>query len=348
MENSIEPLALPVGIRQRGESYFIDVTVKGVRRTATAPDLNSAIIRQSELKLELLKQMGNPVTGEKNEWTLAQAFDATCNLRWNVEESKSWKKLQQNGENVLRHFGKATLLSSITSERIDSFAQLMKESGLSGGTVNRQLSALSKMLSVAMDKRRLAHRPKIYRKRESPGRIRFITEEEEALILQTFQLWGMSEQAEIVQVLVDTGLRPSELWRLEKRDLDFASDLIHIWTSKNDKPRSIPMVSRVRNILHKRATILREPLVFPYNNYWFERHWDKMKQHLHMEKDKEFIPYCLRHTCCTRLVQRGVPLSNAQVWMGHKTILTTRRYAQFSPDDLRRAAQVLEKPFAVC
>lgn len=33
MESHIEPLALPVGIRQRGDSYFIDVTVKGIRRT---------------------------------------------------------------------------------------------------------------------------------------------------------------------------------------------------------------------------------------------------------------------------------------------------------------------------
>ena len=56
------------------------------------------------------------------------------------------------------------------------------------------------------------------------------------------------------------------------------------------------------NMDHKCAATLKDMLVFPYNNYWFERHWTKMKQHLHMDKDKEFIPYCLPHTCCTRLV----------------------------------------------
>jgi integrase len=249
--------------------------------------------------------------------------------------------LQQNGENVLRHFGKTTLLSTLTSDRIDSFAQAMKEDGLAGATINRQLSALSKMLQVGVDKGRLKSRPKIERKRESPGRRRVISETEEAKIIHTFQQWGLEEQSAVVQVLADTGLRPSELWRLTANDINFSSNLIHVWESKTDVPRSVPMTERVQSIMRKRQAI-KSAVLFPYDNHWMRGPWERVKRHLGLSDDNEFVVYAFRHTCASRLVQRGIHLLYVQEWLGHSSNTMTKRYAHLCPRNLQEAVKVLE------
>lgn len=51
--------------------------------------------------------------------------------------------------------------------------------------------------------------------------------------------------------------------------------------------------------------------------------------------------HLLRHTCASRLVQRGVDLYVVQKWMAHKNIQTTQRYAKLHPRNLQSAANIL-------
>jgi len=67
-----------------------------------------------------------------------------------------------------------------------------------------------------------------------------------------------------------------------------------------------------------------------------------MKTVMNLEHDEQFIPHCLRHTCASRLVQRGVPIMVVQEWLGHKTIQMTMRYAHLCPTNLEAAVKVLE------
>ncbi|MGB1611160.1 MAG: tyrosine-type recombinase/integrase, partial [Flavobacteriaceae bacterium] len=52
--------------------------------------------------------------------------------------------------------------------------------------------------------------------------------------------------------------------------------------------------------------------------------------------------HCLRHTCASRLVQRGIDLRVIQEFLGHKSISTTIRYAKIAPKNLETARDVLE------
>ena len=336
-------MRLPKGIRQRGNSLLVDVTVNGVRRTGTVAglDLQRAVAMQAEMRADMLKSIAGQ-RQTQDVWTLRQAYEKACELHWNERESKSHRQLQRNAELALDYFGEATVVDSISADRIDAYARHLQESGLCGGTVNRKMSALSKMLTLAVRKGKLQARPHIERKKEYQGRIRFLTAAEERLMLATFDQWGLDEQSEVACVLIDTGLRPSELWRVQARDLDFLGNLIHVWDSKNDKPRSVPMTARVRDILWRRSDCMTGGSLFPYDNFWFDRAWNRMKTHIGMGDDKEFVPYALRHTCASRLVQRGVALKVVQEWMGHKAIQTTLRYAHLCPTNLQEAVKVLE------
>ena len=66
-------------------------------------------------------------------------------------------------------------------------------------------------------------------------------------------------------VLIDTGLRCGELWRLTGRDVDFTHDMVSVWQTKADMPRSVPMTRRVRAIMLKCGG-LNDQRFFPHDN----------------------------------------------------------------------------------
>lgn len=332
---------LPAGIRQRGATYAVSCTVKGVRRTSTAPTLDAALLTQAELRAELLRTIQGTRAGLRKDacWTLQQAFDQTAAIMW--RDCASSRQLTANGKQVLDLIGPATLLQHITTEKIDALVGDLQDRGNANGTVNRKLAALSTMLTFAGKRGKLDKLPHIQYRPEAECRIRFLTPTEEQQVIGTLRLWNKADHADAVEVLIDTGLRPSELWRLEARDMD--EKVLNIWKTKNTHPRSIPMTRRVKEILLRRASTLPQGKLFPYTNWWLGDVWDKVKRHLHLEQDSQFIPYALRHTCLSRLVQRGVNLKIVQVWAGHTVITTTMRYAHLSPTDLLGAVSVLEE-----
>ena len=144
---------------------------------------------------------------------------------------------------------------------------------------------------------------------------------------------------------MDTGLRPIELSKLEARDVVVKGDRpsVTTWETKTDDPRTVPLTRRA-------AAIVRERLVaagptdklFPERYGQLRLRWDQVRQHMKLHTDPQFVIYCLRHTCASRLTQRGVPLQVIKEWMGHKNISQTLEYAHLAPANLYNAVAALE------
>jgi integrase len=82
--------------------------------------------------------------------------------------------------------------------------------------------------------------------------------------------------------------------------------------------------------------------LFPRNgNEWMRIPWARVREHLGMTDDLQFVPHMLRHTCATRMSGRGVSMAIIKEWLGHRGVSTTLRYTHFSPTDLRGAAVAL-------
>src|SRR4029077_12563173 len=125
-----------------------------------------------------------------------------------------------------------------------------------GATINRKLAALSKVMGYAMrrsDVSGLKTKPHFERQPEGEGRIRFLTVKEEQELLKILNDWGKQDHADAVVVLIDTGLRGSELWKLEVRDVDLKAGTLTIWMPKNKNPRTVPMTARVKDIFTRRT-----------------------------------------------------------------------------------------------
>lgn len=252
-----------------------------------------------------------------------------------------------NAKPAFVHFGENRLLSTIKLRDMDAYIDKLLRAGDTGATVNRKLSCLSVIIRTAYDRGGLgkAELPKFPRRlKESEHRIRFLSSREEETLLHLLHDSDFEGQAEAVQVLLYTGFRCGELWRLEKRDIDLNNHTMTAWQTKNGHPRTIPIVDCIMPVITRRMHEIQSDKLFPEgSNPWLRTAWGKAREMMGLSDDAQFVPHCLRHTCATRLSQQGIPLIVIKKWLGHMSIQTTIRYAHFNERDLFLAAYQLNK-----
>lgn len=344
-KDKMNAVTLPRGIRPHRSGYIVDVTVGGKRRTKTAATLEAALLAREALRNAASATSNSAGAGDdtsRDDWTLEQATERTMQVVW--AGKSAYKTMLINSKAVLGFFGADTPVQDITLDDIDRFvAHLLNERGNSGGTVNRKLSCLSRILRTAFERGKLEKMPKMPKRREAEHRIRFLSPEEEARMLTILEATATQDVQDAILCLLYTGFRCGELWRLECRDIDLERGTLTAWKTKNHHPRTVPIVGRIRPIIERRMQACGGTgRLFPMgSNDWLRRPWDILRYHMGMDDDPQFVPHMLRHTCATRLSQAGVSMPIIKEWMGHTSITTTARYAHFSPSDLRHAATLL-------
>jgi integrase len=283
------------------------------------------------------------------------SLERACELCWAEEYAhiaSAWPKtVKLYFAAMQKFFGVGATLEEIASpERVAEFTKHLYESGNAQGTVNAKLSVLSKLLNWAIEKRYIKEKPKLKRRKVNNARLSYLSYEDEATILRLLRQWEYHDEADAVAVLIDTGMRSSELFRLTGKDAVDLGDKkqmpITIWQTKGGETptRRIYATTRVRDILRRRKTAYGDGKLFPTLNNWrMIRVWNRAKSVMGKDDDKEFVVYLCRHTCASRMVQRGVPLGVIQKWMGHKNIQMTMRYAKNAPADFEAAALALDQ-----
>ena len=326
-------------VTKRGNSFEGSVHHKSKRIRQSFPSKQEAenwVIHQKAAIASGKPLQSNTVMGTR---TWGDLLEATYNRYW--RDAKSESTLRRNAEAVVAFFGSTNPVGGIMQEQIDSLILNFEGKGNSNATVNRKLAALSKMLHFAFDRGWLQELPKIEKKREPKGRIRWLTFEEEDALVAKFRELERDDMADLIIVLVDSGLRVGEALSLEWRDV--TEGAITIWENKSDHPRSIPMTKRVQLIFEERRTRGIEKPFCMVKQTTFNHIWEYVRSLLGLARDKQFVPHALRHTCASRLVQAEVPLLEVKEILGHKAIQMTMRYAHLAPKNLTNAISKLER-----
>jgi len=147
--------------------------------------------------------------------------------------------------------------------------------------------------------------------------------------------------ADLVEVLLSTGMRLGELLALRYDDVNFETNLISIWFNKGDRPRSIPMTVTAKTILERRKkTSPIKP--FTFTSYQAENAWKWVRKQIGLEKDKEFVLHHLRHSFASRLAGKDISLYIIKELLGHSTIQVTEKNDHLSPGKLAEAVTVLD------
>jgi integrase len=329
-------------IYPRGESFIVSVGSGANRYRDTFPTLAAAeeaelkeLLRRKEARNGTAKALA-PVSKGK---TLQEAFEHTWRHRW-AKLPRSIKTNEINCTAVLDGVGRDTYLMDITPEVITDLIEAFEDDGNSGGTINRKLSTLRVMLKTAYDQEWLNRVPKIPMQDETEHRDRWMDLDEEARVLAKCEHLGLYDLRDYIMMAVDTGFRRAEMLRLTPAD--YSNGMLHLYRgeTKNKHARTIPATKRVAEIIKRRMDLPR--LVSPITKHTLRSQWDHLRAAMGMKEDPQFVVHMLRHTCASRLVQRGVPLAMVQKWMGHLDIQTTLRYAHLDPDALQGARAALE------
>ena len=331
-------------ITKRGTSYQVSVGSGDQRFRQTYKSKQEASVAEAEALLRQKTTGSALITGveiapklDKGP-TLKDAHDLTWRLHWSQDRGRKTHEVFCRA--IFNEFAPATPLTDITFDSILEAVEAWEDEGNGGQTVNHKVSHLSMMLKTAMDKGWIDKMPKMVRRKPGKGRIRFINEAEEQRLLNACAELGFDELRDLVQVAIDTGFRRGELLQIAPSDLIGGKIHLYDGETKNGKGRAVPVTSRVEAIIQRRGTGSR---VFSYTFCTLRREWNLVREFMGLSEDKQFVVHMLRHTCATRLVQRGVPLPIVKEWMGHSTITTTMRYVQFAPDSLNVAKLALEQ-----
>ncbi|WP_116949216.1 tyrosine-type recombinase/integrase [Jiangella endophytica] len=159
----------------------------------------------------------------------------------------------------------------------------------------------------------------------------------------------------LVELGMDVGLRPGEIYGLHGHRVDWIRGKIHVThVMTRDGLREYPksMMSR-RTVpvppgtLERMSTLMvgrpRTALVFTApaggpiddgdfrNRIWYPA--------VEASGIRRFPPRIMRHTAASWLVQDGVPLYDVQALLGHEDYATTQRYAHLQPDAHSRVAE---------
>ena len=150
------------------------------------------------------------------------------------------------------------------------------------------------------------------------------------------------EARDIIICLIDLGCRVNELLNLEKRFVDFDNNQINFNDRKNDQAVAVPMTDRVRLIIKKYYDNCKDfDKLFSLNYSRMYGFWQAARESLGYADKKFYTIHLCRHTCASRLVQRGVPILLVKDWLGHEDIENTMIYAHLAPKALHSVVEVL-------
>lgn len=331
-------------IYQRGDAFLVSVGSKGNRYRQSFKTKPEAELAELQA-LTRMKASGSPLEAPTSPvqvvtkgYTLQDAHDLTWRLYWKGDKGKECHEVTIKC--VFRTIPSQTLLTDITPALVLEAIEEWEDEGNSGSTVNRKVSHISKMLTTAVEQGMLSHAPKLPRRKPGKHRIRWMSEQEELKVLNACTQLGLDDLRDFITVAIDTGFRRSELLGLVPNDFVNGMVQLHAGSTKSDKARAVPATKRVAEILTRRSDNRK---LFDFQFHTLRARWLALKTHLGMDDDPQFVIHMLRHTCASRMVQRGVNLAVVQQWMGHSNIATTLRYAHLAPDSLAIGREALEQ-----
>lgn len=314
-----------MNIRKRGKSWQVDGIVEGrrVRR-----QFRSA----AEAEAFVSAGTGQPV----RERTLGELYSRVYAARWSALKSQAMAGL---GQRIVERFGPDTPVSKIDAGRLHDMVSGLRKDGYSNATINKWVCGVGVMLQHAVLEGWIDKRPEIRSLKEPAGRNRFLSPDEEREITD---LIGRQDErlAKLVSVLVDTGLRLSEAIGLEWRDI--TGDQLTVHDTKNGSSRSVPLTRRAREVLASLDRSCQRPFSFT-DRHHASRAFTRARERSSMRGDEEVVMHTLRHTCASRMIQRGVPVAVVSSWLGHRSLAVTMRYSHLRPDHLRDYVHVLER-----
>lgn len=243
-----------------------------------------------------------------------------------------------------------TAAKDITPSALREFVYHLKDLGLAGSSIRRNISALRTWFRVMLAEGLVTHDPT--ERLDSPQRWRTLPEvlsvEEVTALLAAPQLeerLAFRDRA-MLELAYGAGLRVSEWIGLALKDVLLDEGLLRVF-GKGSKERLVPIG---RSAIGAVAVYLRElrPVLEKGSGkgiLFLNGHgkpltrmgaWKILRKYVEMAGiEKAVSPHTLRHSFATHLLEGGADLRAVQEMLGHADIATTQIYTHVDREYLR-------------
>jgi len=251
-------------------------------------------------------------------------------------------------------FGRHTL-QSITAGTVEQYkihrSQQVRKNARDGrlvtpAAVNRELAVLRILFNFAIRLGKARENPvaKVKFFRERQNHMRVLSAEEEGRYLAA----ASPSLKDVAAVMLETGMRPGEIYRLRRDDIDLELKSVLVRTGKTvNATRHIPLTERALTILARRVKHGESCWLFPSSFDPGKPVLDVRKAHDAAVRRAKISPpfrlYDLRHTALTRMAMAGIDLPTLKELAGHSQIQMTMRYVHPTPEHKRRAIEKFEE-----
>lgn len=239
---------------------------------------------------------------------------------------------------------------SITEDKVRAWIVSCLQNNISERTINRKISTLKTYFKYLIRMGYIHHDPmvKVYTPKVG-RRIPYFVDESHMNLLTDHRLfdkdfYGFRDQL-IVEMLYQTGMRLSELIRIEDRDIHFGSQQIRIIGKRNKEriiPLTAPLVEMIRQYmaLREEKFLRRAPGFFLVTNKGkklYEKFiYRTVKKYLSFVTTLEKrSPHVLRHTFATHMLNHGADLNAIKEILGHANLSATQIYTHSTFEKLR-------------
>jgi len=333
-----------MALRKRGKYWHYRFKFKGQLYDGSTKATNE--VRANRIVSKIKEDLVNGLFGLPTQVKLPK-FDEM------VEEFLAYSKAQhepgtyelhENNCNALLRWFKGKRLDEISPKLVEKFKEERSREKcsnndkkiVSAATVNRALTTLKVLYNHAIDVHELPLRnpvKKVKYQEEVPKEMKILTLEEEARYLHN----ASQPLKDVATVMVGTGMRPEEVFKLQGGNVNVAKSTIFISRGKTKAARrSVPITSaEATEVLKSRRALYKDGYLFPA-----EPKFGLLAKMPHLTTVRKghnaavkragitgpFVLYDLRHTYATRSLDAGVDLVTLSKILGHSEIQMSLRY----------------------
>jgi integrase len=304
---------------------------------------------------------GVPVTPKIGRLRFEEAATDVVN-DYRVNGRRSLDDLERRIKLHLQPFFGGRRMSAVTTSDVRAYiakrqadvrvvgkGDVRRETPTSAGEINRELTALKRMFSLAVQAGKLIAKPHIPMLKENNVRTGFFDREQFEAVRRR-----LPEDVQPVVTLAHiTGWRLGEILPLQWRQVDFAAGEVRLdpGTTKNDEGRVFPMTTDLQKLLNDQRARTDEvqrrrgavcPWVFHRDGRPIKSIIVAWRSACRSAGCPGRIVHDLRRSAVRNMVRAGIAERVAMQMTGHKTRSVFERYDIVSGSDLRDAAKRLE------
>jgi len=307
----------------------------------------AALIRAKRIEKDQLSNKENRELEEKRKRENDNLMALNCLFELFLKHKSHLKSLKDDRIRYNRHLRDTLgfkLIEEITPFDIEKIRISLSET-LKPATVKQVLVLFKRIVNFSVGKNLC--KPisfKIEMPKVNNIKTEILSGEQLTRLLRTIDEEPNSNASNMMKLVLYTGMRRSELFRLQWNDIDFERGFITIRTPKGGTDQIIPLNEPAKKILHNHP---RTDSPFVFSGRSGGQMIDNRNAINHIKKraglPKDFRPlHGLRHVYASILASSGqVDMYTLQKLLTHKSPQMTQRYAHLRDDTLRKASNLV-------